>query len=331
MKDQQSKFKSPLAEHIEAFLSHKRALGSGFVIEEKSLRLLDRYLVEERVTAMEEITPKLLDAFLASRPRFSSRSYNHLLSCLRRLFAWLALHELCPQSPLRIQPKRTTTQRKPFLFDKAQARRLLEAAARLPDRSNCPLRGETYRMIFALLYGLGLRVGEVSRLCRKDLDLDRQLVIVHQTKFSKSRLVPFGPRMYGRLCEYLRKREDHFGTLQPEHAMFSFARDRRKPISPNTISWTFHKLVATLNLSIPAGVAPPHLHCLRHSFAVGTLLRWYQAGIDPSQRLFYLSTFLGHVSPSSTAVYLTITTELLQEGCKRFEQFVAPILSEVTR
>jgi integrase len=180
-------------------------------------------------------------------------------------------------------------------------------------------------MIFALLYGLGLRVGEVSRLCHKDLDFDHQLVVVHQAKFSKSRLVPFGPRMYARFCEYLQKQEDHFGTLQPDHAVFSFAKDRRKPINPNTISWTFHKLVATLNLSIPAGVAPPHLHCLRHSFAVGTLLRWYHEGIDPSQRLFYLSTFLGHISPSSTVVYLTITKELLWEGCKRFEQFAAPI------
>jgi site-specific recombinase XerD len=63
------------------------------------------------------------------------------------------------------------------------------------------------------------------------------------------------------------------------------------------------------------------LHCLRHSFAVGTLLRWYRAGVDPRSRLLDLSTFLGHVSLSSTAVYLTITTELLQCASERFERF----------
>jgi len=329
MKDQQNKFQSPMRGHFEAFIVHKRALGNDFSTEEKGLRLLDRYLVKESVKSMEEITPQMLDAFLASRPRFSSRSYNHLHGCLRRLFEWLVLQELILQSPLRTQPKRTTPQRKPFLFDRTHARRLLEASVRLPDIPKFPLRGETYRMIFAMMYGLGLRVGEVSRLCHKDLDFNRQLVEVLQTKFSKSRLLPFGPRMYTRLCEYLQKCETHFGTPQPDHSVFSFAKDRRKPIKPTTISWTFHKLVETLNFSIPSGVTPPHLHCLRHSFAVGTLLRWYKAGINPSQRLFYLSTFLGHVSPSSTAVYLTITRELLQEGCKRFEQFVAPILSEV--
>ena len=60
----------------------------------------------------------------------------------------------------------------------------------------------------------------------------------------------------------------------------------------------------------------------RHSFAVGTLLRWYRSGIDPSLRLIHLSTFLGHVNPMSTAWYLTITTELLDAANERFERYV---------
>jgi hypothetical protein len=54
---------------------------------------------------------------------------------------------------------------------------------------------------------------------------------------------------------------------------------------------------------------------------VRTLLRWYRAGIDPSQRLIHLSTFMGHVDPISTAVYLTITPELFEEANQRFERF----------
>lgn len=113
--------------------------------------------------------------------------------------------------------------------------------------------------------------------------------------------------------------------------MFSFAKDKQKRIRPTTISWTFHKLLPELKLVIPAGVAQPHLHCLRHSFAVGTLLRWYRAGINPATRLLDLSTFLGHVSPSSTAVYLTITTELFECASQRFAQFAAATLKEVVR
>ena len=46
----------------------------------------------------------------------------------------------------------------------------------------------------------------------------------------------------------------------------------------------------------------------------------------PGDRLHHLSTFLGHVNPKSTAVYLTITNELLDAANERFELF-APLLT----
>jgi len=55
------------------------------------------------------------------------------------------------------------------------------------------------------------------------------------------------------------------------------------------------------------------------------------AGVDPMSRLFDLSTFLGHVSPSSTAVYLTITTELLECASERFGHFAANRRKECVR
>ncbi len=61
----------------------------------------------------------------------------------------------------------------------------------------------------------------------------------------------------------------------------------------------------------------------RHSFAVGTLLRWYRSGIRPADRLDHLSIFLGHVSPQSTAVYLTVTADLLAQANDRFQRFAA--------
>ena len=80
---------------------------------------------------------------------------------------------------------------------------------------------------------------------------------------------------------------------------------------------------------MPDGVSPPRLHSLRHSFAVGCLLRWYRQGLDPASRLQQLSTFMGHVDPSSTAVYLTITPELLHEANTRFERFAEPAWREL--
>ena len=178
-------------------------------------------------------------------------------------------------------------------------------------------------MIFALLYGLGLRVGEVCRLQGQDVDLDHQLLVIRNSKFGKSRLVPFGPRLGQAISDYLQYRAAGGDAIPPECPLFSFDKEKRRPPRPTTISAVFHHLIVKLNLAIPTGVAPPHLHCLRHSFAVGTLLRWYRAGVDPLSRLLHLSTFLGHVSPSSTAVYLTITPELLECASQRFAHFAA--------
>jgi integrase len=103
-----------------------------------------------------------------------------------------------------------------------------------------------------------------------------------------------------------------------------FTFDGVRCVHPGTASQTFHQLVLALELPVPDGVSPPTLHSLRHSFAVGRLLRWYREGSDPAARLHRLSTFMGHVNPSSTAIYLTITPALLDEANRRFERFAEP-------
>jgi site-specific recombinase XerD len=320
-------FHSPMAASIERYLAQKRALGCRFRTEEGALRLFDRFLIEKTIAEIDEIDPDLVGAFLVSRPRTRPRSYNHLLCVVRRLFDWLVAQGDLAGSPVRTRPRRETAQRIPFLFNAEQARRLLAAAIRLPDSSNAQQRGQTYRTMFALLYGLGLRVGEVSRLCIRDVDSDRQLLIIRNTKFSKSRLVPFGPRIGQMLENYLARRVSRYGSLSENALLFSF--NGRTPITPTAVCGTFHHLFRQLQLSIPPGASRPRVHDLRHSFAVGTLLRWYREGVDPSTRLLHLSTFLGHADPASTAVYLTITPELLAQASRRFERFVGEKLREV--
>ena len=328
MKSSWTGFQSPLAAGIDAFLAHKRALGCLFRVEELSLRLFDRFLIERQITTVDAITPEVVDAFLASRPRHAPRSYNHLRGTLIRLFDWLAAHDRFGPSPVHTRPRWATRARLPFLFEDDTARRLLEIAGQLPDRGGTVSRGPTYRVIFTLLYGLGLRVGEVARLAVGDVDLIRDLLVIRETKFYKSRLVPFGPRIDTVLRDYLARRTRQFGTGAPSAPLFSLRRDR--PVSAGTISQTFHHLVPKLELSIPDGTASPRVHDLRHAFAVGTLLRWYRSGVDPNARLLQLSTFLGHVSPASTAVYLTITPALLGEASARFEQWARAAVTEET-
>lgn len=323
-----SNFQSPLADGIRDFLATKRALGRRYRSEEYALRLLDRFLVQQGVIRPDQVTAECLEAFLASRPRASPRSFNHLLGVIRGLLDWLVAQGQLPGSPLRARPRRATARRVPFLFDAAQARQLLAVAGRLPDRPRGPGRGPTYRTLFALLYGLGLRVGEACRLQVGDVDLARALLVVRNTKFGKSRLVPFGPRMAALLQAHLPRRAGGQAAPDPEAPLFTF--DGRHGVSACTVSQTFLRLTRQLGFAVPAGTAPPRCHDLRHSFAVGTLLRWYRAGADPGAKLHHLATFLGHVDPASTAVYLTITPDLFEEAARRFAAFAGPAIPEET-
>jgi site-specific recombinase XerD len=316
-------FHSLLASDITQYLATKRALGCKFATEDRTLRLLDRFLVERQVRRLDDITSACLAEFLASRQRSNGKSYNHLLGIVRRLFDWLVSQQVLAVSPLQAQPQRETARRLPFLFEPAVIKQLLAEAARLPDNPRSRLRGPTYATIFALLAGLGLRISEVARLQCGDVDLERDVLEIRDSKFGKSRLVPFGPRLALRLRAYLEQREHQGWPCTGSAPLFSW--DGQQPISTNTIRNTFRDdLLPQLALTVPAGTYGPRVHGLRHTFAVRTLLRWYREGIAPASRLNHLATFLGHVNPASTAVYLTITSDLFQEANRRFEGF-APV------
>lgn len=303
---------------INAFLAYKRSLNRKYKTEEAALHLLERFLATAGIEDLAAVTAQDIERFLASRPRSRPRSYNHLLGVLQRFFGWLVMQELVTKTPVSAGPRRNTGQRIPYIFNLAQARRLLETARQLPDRPKGRHRGLIYETVFALLYGLGLRVGEVARLKVGDVDLSRDVLMIRQTKFAKDRLVPFGPHMAARLQRYL---AEHFGTSSPDATQPLFGFTQGQAVNSGTISQTFHALVPKLALESRPGVAAPRLHDLRHSFAVGTLLRWYREGADPSRRLLHLATFLGHVDPASTAVYLTITSELLSEASAQFRDY----------
>ncbi len=317
-----------LASVVGQFLTARRALGRKYHGEESELRLLIRFADERRVCRLDQLTSALLDEFFASRPRSRPRSFNHLLGVVACFLDWAVAQELLSASPLRTRRRRATSVRVPFLFDAAQARQLLDAAAALPDNSRAAQRGPTYRTIFALCYGLGLRAGEVCGLHLGDVELERNLLVVVGGKFGKSRLVPHGPRIAELVGEQVERRHAN-GVSATSAPLFSF--DGRRCVHPGTASQVFHHLVTSLELPIPEGVSPPRLHDLRHSFAVGCLLRWYREGLDPASRLHQLSTFMGHVDPVSTAVYLTITPALLEEANRRFEAFALPALEGVVQ
>lgn len=56
---------------------------------------------------------------------------------------------------------------------------------------------------------------------------------------------------------------------------------------------------------------------LRHSFAVATLITWYQNDLDVDTHMPLLSTWLGHVDPADTYWYISAAPELLALAAER--------------
>jgi len=322
-------FRSLLAEDIKRYLDFKRATGRKFNTEEAALRLFDRFLLEYPIMDLDALTPQLIEVFLASRLRTRPRSFNHLLGVIRCFFAWSVAQGRLTYSPVRSQLRADNSRRFPYIFKPEQVQHILIIAAQLPDNSRATHRAEVYTLIFRLMYALGLRVGEIVRLCHADVDRTRRLLIIRQTKFGKNRLVPIGPKLWEHIEAYLTSRAKWHTQWQSDDPLFSFSNGLRKPIRSETISQTFHHLLPKIEITCNEGTNPPCLHCLRHSFAVQTLLRWYRSGIHPSQKLLHLSTFMGHSDPTSTSWYLTITDDLLAEANRRFERLAGSVLKEV--
>jgi len=207
---------------------------------------------------------------------------------------------------------------KPFIFTKDQVASILAAARQLPGNAQFPLRAETCSIIFALLYSLGLRMGEACRLRVGDLSRADATVFIDQTKFYKSRYVAFGPQLGQRLQQFLDLRRSRRPSLGKDDPLFVALGPGH--VDQSGMNNIFRAIVDRLGIQGGAGYKPPRPHDMRHSFAVQRLLRWYREGADVQAKLPMLSTFMGHIDPTSTQVYLTITAALLHEANGRFHR-----------
>jgi integrase/recombinase XerD len=144
-----------------------------------------------------------------------------------------------------------------------------------------------------------MRVGEVIRLERRDINWNQGLVVVRASKFNKSRELPLDPTTVIALTDYADVRDRN--VPHPKTPTF-FTSRVGTPVIYGDFRIEFRKLVDVSGVGAGSS-ARPRIHDLRHSFAVHTLLRWYRAGEDVGALLPRLSTYLGHLEPGYTYWY----------------------------
>jgi integrase len=211
--------------------------------------------------------------------------------------------------PLGLMPHRQRW-RPPFIYSSTDIQQVMAQArhAFVPS-----LRAATYETLIGLLAVSGLRIGEAIKLDRGDIDWAEGVLLIRESKFGKSRLVPLDPSTMRALGRYARLRDD----LQPQPMEPSFfVSGTRKRLLYAVVSQTFRQLINETGIGAQAP-SPPRLHDLRHSFAVRVLLGWYRADQDVQAKIPALSTYLGHREPSSTYWYLSAAPELLALAAAR--------------
>jgi integrase/recombinase XerD len=215
----------------------------------------------------------------------SNATIARRLAALRSLYRHLMLLGAREDNPAAELATPRRIRRLPRTLSPNEAERLIEAARGTTPRA---LRDSA---IVELLYGAGLRVGELVALERGSVDLDERLVRA-VGKGSKERVVPVGRRAVEALRRYLARGRPH---LDRRHRPELFLNAKGGPLTRAGVFLILRRLAGA------AGLEPErvHPHLLRHSFATHLL----EGGAD----LRSVQEMLGHADLSTTELYTHVS------------------------
>ncbi len=143
-----------------------------------------------------------------------------------------------------------------------------------------------HKAILSISYSVGLRVSEVINLKIKDIDSNRMVINVRQSKGKKDRFVPLTENILSLLRSY-------FVQYKPKEYLFN---------GQNSPQYS----VTSCNKIIKKYIGNDyHFHCLRHS----CMTHLTDQGVD----LRVIQKLAGHSSSKTTEVYTRVSTPVLNK------------------
>jgi len=213
--------------------------------------------------------------------RLKPRSLERALSSIRTYFSFLVAEGIANSNPAVAVPLPRKQQNQPEVVDRYSIEALLESFGETPaDRRNLAL--------IELLYGAGLRVGELVALDVDDLSFSDRLLRV-KGKGRKERIIPFGRHAAEAVRAYLPHRSRWRRLLSGEDEPL-FVNQRGGRLSDRSVRRILNEAVQHT-----ADLHRLHPHALRHAFATHLL----EAGMD----LRAIQELLGHSSLATTQIY----------------------------
>ena len=306
-----------LSELVERYITYRQALGEGFVSSAFILRAFARST--EPQLAVGDVREDQVSAFLAGAGS-QTNTWHSKYGALKGFYNFAKTRGHVDDVPLPVKLPRRGPSLIPYIYSHEELRCMLDTT-RGYQRGLSSFAPLTFRTILLLLYGTGLRAGEVVRLNVADVDFNDSLLVIRGSKFHKSRLVPFGPQIRQALKKYTSQRTPANDAMREDSPFFTTRHGTR--VILNTLQAHFRRLREQANIRRDDEASyQPRLHDLRHTFAVHRLTSWYQEGKDVQKLVHQLSVYLGHGHLQDTQVYLSMTPDLLREANTHFERYV---------
>jgi integrase/recombinase XerC len=240
------------------------------------------------VTEPAAVQPLLLRRYLAhlSTRRFARRTIARKTAALRRYFDWLRRRGLISADPARRLSAPRGDARLPRVLKGLELGALLdgeEVAGPLDVRD---------RAVLELLYGSGLRVGELCDLRPGDVDLRRGRLVVWG-KGGKQRQLPMNEPSVDAMRRWLSTARAALATAESPPDRI-FLNQRGRSLTPRDVR-------RILDRRAPV---PTHPHALRHTFATHLL--------DGGADLRAVQELLGHEDLATTQLYTHVSKERLR-------------------
>jgi site-specific recombinase XerD len=289
--------------HIDAFVDYRKTIyeTSDETIRSNriDLKLFRDFVKGHKATSIDGPTVMGFQYYLKKQRKNSGPSINRKLFALRCYGHFIKLQQVPKADTLpfydvlkvrggyRQQPDALTHQHVKVLFDAI-------------DRSN--FLGIRDYAVYALMYGLGLRVGEVYQLKLEDINLKNKMLTV-LGKGNHRRELYLNCEMFQVLSEWLAVRHN-FKNSAYSNALF--ISKKGNPLAIRTTEDNIKKLVDTLNLQVHFRITP---HTLRHTFASHLN--------DNGEDILVIQSLLGHASPRSTKIYIHPSQQRIREALEK--------------
>lgn len=287
---------------VEQYLNYRCSLGFTLRNDKLILKKFVSYMSTKRATY---VTSELAVSFAQLNPHTSYVNWAVRLATIKRFAEYWRHVDSRTEIPVQCFGSSTYERQAPYIYSDDEVKKLLECCKK--SSSAYEIERYSYFIWYGLMAVTGMRISEVERLNRADLNLAEGLITVWNSKFGKSRNIPLHSSTLQILVSYL----DYLDLHIPNPKTSRLFIDRLgNPLSTDRVRKVFKRLLIEEGIPKTAD-GRPKIMGLRHTFAVNTLIRWYKRRVNIDQHIPLLSTYLGHVHLRHTYWYITVTPCLL--------------------